>query len=103
MGLGSKALNNMCLNLRIYVITRHSHTPGIKDVPLAGIHYINHPEKQFNVIPIYEIYDGFRMLYFLLDSPKLSSIEEIPKYLFHIPRKPYVCKRLQTGKERGSL
>jgi hypothetical protein len=43
--------------------TRHSHTPGIRDVPLTGIKSIRHPEKQLIVIPIYEICDGLRRLH----------------------------------------
>jgi hypothetical protein len=43
---------HLCLNLRIYTIAPHSHTPGIKDVPVTGVHSIRHPEEQLIVIEI---------------------------------------------------
>jgi len=43
---------HLCLNLSTYAITRHSHTPGIKDVLLTSIHSIHHPEEQLIVIPV---------------------------------------------------
>jgi len=49
---------NLFLKLRIYAITRYSHTPGITYVPLAGIRSIPHPEIEVFDIPIYEISDA---------------------------------------------
>ena len=58
---------HLCLNLRINAITRHFHTPGFRDVPLTGIHFIRHSEYQLFDVPIYETSDGFRMLYISLE------------------------------------
>jgi hypothetical protein len=72
-------LKNICNTL-------HSHTPRIIDVPLTGIHSIRHPEKYLFVIPIYEINDGFRILYISQGFLKLSSMEETLKYFFFLFR-----------------
>jgi len=70
---------HLCLNFRIYAITRYFHTPAIRDVPVTGIHSIRHPEDQVFDITTYEIIDGFRMLHTSLEFPKLSSMEEVLK------------------------
>jgi len=94
---------HLCLNLRINAITRHFHTPGFRDVPLTGIHSIRHPEYQLFDIPIYETSDGFRMLYISLEFTKFLPWIKFWNFFFHVPRKPFVCKHLETSRKRGSF
>jgi len=92
---------HLCLKLSIYTIKLHSHTPAIKDVPLTGIHSTYHLKNNYlsyQSTKLAMVFGGYTLVAF-----QTFFHGRTPEIIFHIPRKPYLCKCLQTGKERGSF
>ena len=103
MGLRAKALKTSASELKNICNKRHSHTREIRNVPLTGIHSIRHPEEQFFFILIYEIIDSFRMLYIILEFPKVSSMEEVLKNFFFVFRGSRTYANVYRPEKKGRV